>query len=73
MDVESWALDEPAADERRFVGAVIIHDDVHVEAARHVRINQIEEFAELRRAVALMKLRDHVARLRIEPRREIPA
>ena len=33
-----------------------IHDDVHVEAARHLRIEQIQEFPKLRRAVSLMEL-----------------
>ena len=32
----------------------------------HLRLDQIEKFAELRRAMALMKLRDHLAGLRIE-------
>ena len=48
------------------MGAVVVHDDVHVEPARHLRLDEIEKFAELRRAVPLMKLRDHFAGLRIQ-------
>jgi len=31
MDVKARPLGEPVADERRFVRAVVVHDDVHVE------------------------------------------
>ena len=66
MDVEAWAFGEPVPDQRRFVGAVVIHDDVHVESARHLRLNQIQELSKLRGSMPLMKLCDHVAGLRIE-------
>ncbi len=66
VHVETGALGEPVADERGLMGAVVIHDDVHVEPTGHLGVNQIEEFPKLRRAVPLMKLRDHVARLRME-------
>ena len=66
VDVEARAFGEPVSDQRRFVGAVVVHDDVHVETARHLRIDQIEKFAELRRSMSLMKLRDDLAGLRIE-------
>jgi hypothetical protein len=55
VDVESRALGEPVPDQRRFIGAVVVDDDVHIEPARHLRLDEIEKFAELRRAVPLMK------------------
>ena len=70
MDVEPRPFGEPVTDERRLMRAVVIHDDVHVEPPRHLRLNQIEKFAELRRPVSLMELRDHVAGLRIERRKQ---
>ena len=39
MHVEPRPLREPMADERRLVGAVIVHDDVHVKRAWHLRVN----------------------------------
>jgi hypothetical protein len=42
-------LYEPVPDHRRFMGAVVVHDDVHVEPARHSRLDEIEKFAELSR------------------------
>jgi hypothetical protein len=48
------------------VGAVVVHDDVHVESLRDTRVDQVEELAKLRRSVPLMKLGDHVARLRVK-------
>src|SRR5216684_5993390 len=68
MHMESWPFGEPVANERGFVGAVVIHDDVHVESARYLRVNQIEKFPKLRRAMSLMKLGDHLAGLRVERR-----
>ena len=47
MEMKSGTLGEPVPDERRFMRAVVIHDDVHVEPARNFRLNQIEEFAKL--------------------------
>ena len=66
VDVEARTFGEPVPNQRRFVGAVVVHDDVHVESTGDLRLNQVEEFAELRRAMALMKLRDHLAGLRVE-------
>ena len=66
MDVKARTLGEPVPDERRFVRAVVVHDDVHVESPRHPLIDQVEKLAKLRGSVPLMKLSDHVARLRIE-------
>ena len=75
VHVESWTLRKPVANEWRFMGAVVVHDDVDVEGARHLCVDQIEELAKLRRAVPLMKLRDHFTRLRVErgeQRRAVP-
>ena len=70
VDVESGALGEPVPDQWRFVGAVVVHDDVHVEFARDLRLDEIEKFAELRRAMPLMKLSDHFTGLRIQRRKQ---
>ena len=45
--VEAPAFGEPVPDQRRLMGPVIVHDDVHVEPARHLRVDEIEKFAEL--------------------------
>ena len=66
VDMESRTFGEPVSDQRCFMGAVVIHDDVHVEPTRNVRLNQIEEFPKLRGPVPLMKLRDHFTGLRVE-------
>jgi len=42
----------------RRMGAVVVHDYVHVQTARRSRINEIEEFPKLHRAMPLMKLRE---------------
>ena len=66
MDVKPWTLGEPVPNERCFMRAVVVHDDVHVEVTRDFRLDQIEELAELDRAMTLMKLRDDLTGLRVE-------
>jgi hypothetical protein len=66
MHMKARAFGEPVSDQRRFVRAVIVHDDVHVESTRDARVDQIEKLAKLRGSMALMKLSDHVARLGVE-------
>src|SRR5712692_472707 len=66
VDVKPWTLGEPVPNERRFVGAVVVHDDVHVEVTRDLRLDQVEELTELDRAMTLMKLRDDLTGLRVE-------
>src|SRR6267142_3376817 len=51
VDVKPWTLGEPVPNERRLVGAVVVHDDVHVEVTRDLRLDQIEELTELARAM----------------------
>lgn len=66
MDVKARALGEPVSNQRRFVRAVVVHDDVDVESLRHPRVNQVEKLPELRGSMPLMKVGDHFARLRVE-------
>jgi hypothetical protein len=70
VDVKSGAFGEPVADERRLVGAVVVHDDVHVQGLRNLGVDQIEKFPELDRAVTLVKLRDHLTGFGVERREQ---
>ncbi len=47
----AWALDEPVADQRRFVGGIVVHDDVNIEIGRNLGFDPIKEYAELGDAV----------------------
>src|SRR2546428_2393685 len=66
MDMKAGTLGEPVANERRLVRAVVVHDEVHVQVTWDLFLDQIQEFAELNRSMALMKLRDDLTRLRVE-------
>ena len=66
MDMEPRSFGEPVPNQCRFVGAVVVHDDVHGESSRHLGINEIKKFAKLCRSMSLMKLRDDLAGLGIE-------
>jgi len=61
VHLEARTFREPIANQSRLVGAVVIHDEVHVEPARYLCVNQIEEFAKLGGAVPLVQRRDHLA------------
>ena len=67
MDVESRALGQPGANERGFMGAVVIHDEVDVvDLGGHAHVDAIEELAKLDRSLAPMRVRNDRARLRVE-------
>ncbi len=39
MQMEAWALGQAPVDQRRFVGAVVVEDQVDVEVGRHGRLD----------------------------------
>ena len=52
---------QPRFDRRRFVGGVVVHDDVDIEPVRDIGIDLLEEVEELGCPVALVTLADHEA------------
>ena len=66
MHVEAWTLSEPMTNERSLVGAVIVHDEMDVESARHLCIDGIQKLSELHRAMATVKLADYLTGLDLE-------
>ena len=46
VDVETGTLGEPVPDDRRLVGAVVIHDDMRLQIGGHVGLDHIQELAE---------------------------
>ena len=61
---------QPAVNHRGLVRARVVDDQVDVELRRHRRIDGRQELAKLSRPVALMKLADDFATLRIQGREE---
>lgn len=49
---------QPALDERRLVGAIVVHDDMHSEVCWDSRIDGVEELVEFLGAVAWLTLPD---------------
>ena len=47
MGLPARPFGEPVADRLGLVGPVVVHDDVDVEISRDVRLDEVEEFAEL--------------------------
>lgn len=68
MDVKSaWSrgrLGQPLPDDRRFVRAVIVQDEMNVQAGWYLSLDPIQEFAKLHRAMAAMQLRSSAANKR---------
>ena len=57
---------QPAPDERGLVGPVVIHDQVDVQAVRHIGVDMAEERAELHGAVSPLTLAQHFARFDLQ-------
>lgn len=51
VDMPARALEEPVSDQRRFVGGIVVHDDVNVEIERDLGLDPIKECAEFAGAV----------------------
>ena len=47
----AWVTEQPAVNHRSLVGSVVVQDQVHVQRRRHLRIDAIQELAELDRAM----------------------
>lgn len=52
---------QPGLDLRRFVGGVVVRDQMHVRPIRHTRVDLFEKVQELARAVTLVAFADHRA------------
>ena len=59
VHMESGVGFQPSCDGRGFVGAVVITDDMHLKAGRHLGIDFGQEFFEFDRAVPAMNAGDH--------------
>ena len=59
VDVPARPSHQPIADQRRLVSGVVVHDEMHVEIARYVGLDRVEELAELGGAVAWIAFADH--------------
>ena len=63
-------LAKPVADRLGLVGPVVVHDDVDVEISRDVRLDEVEEFAELSGPMARETFADDLSRGDVEGREE---
>jgi len=61
VKVEARVPKQPAVDQRRLVGAVVVQDEMHLQVRWHFRVNTIEELAELGGAVSSMQFTDDFA------------
>src|SRR5260221_2528999 len=59
VDVPARPSRQPSADQRRLMSGVVVHDEMHVEIARHVCLDLVAELAELGGAVTRIALADH--------------
>src|SRR3989441_6751741 len=66
MHVVPRMAHEPAVNERRLVGAVVVENHMHVERRRDGRLDGVEERAELPGAVPVVELADDLARRNVQ-------
>ena len=70
MGLPARPFGEPVADRLGLVGPVVVHDDVDVEISRDVRLDEVEEFAELSGPMARETFADDLSRGDVEGREE---
>ena len=63
VEMKSGALREPVPDERRLMGAIVIHDYMRFQSGGHVGLDDIQELAEFRGTMAAVQSTDHAAGL----------
>jgi hypothetical protein len=68
--MEAWALQQPPANQRRFMGAVVVQDHMHVQAGRDVGLDRVEELPELTCPMPLVEGADDAAGLHFQGREE---
>src|SRR5207249_4228831 len=56
VDMKSGAFGEPFPDDRGFVGAVVVHDEMRLQSGGHVRLDPIQELAKFHGAMAVVEL-----------------
>src|SRR5690242_20625777 len=66
VHVEPGTFRQPVPNHGSFVGAVVVHDEMHVETRWNVLVNGVQEPAKLHAAVAAMQFSDDFARLYIQ-------
>src|SRR5436190_22043 len=59
---------QPSFDGRGFMGGVIVHDNVDVEALRNLRVDLLKKIEELGCSVALVAFADHKSGCNVEGR-----
>jgi hypothetical protein len=52
VNMKAGTFREPFPDDRRFLGAVVIHDEMCLQSGRHVGLDHIQKLAKFRGAMA---------------------
>jgi len=66
VDVETRTFRQPIANRGSFVGAVVVHDEMHVETRGNGLVDGVQKPAKLRAAMPAMKFSHDFARLYIQ-------
>ncbi len=70
MQMKAWPLAQPAVNERRLVGGVVVEEEVDFEVRWNRLIDGVEDLAKLHGAMATMTATDDRPRLDIQRREE---
>jgi hypothetical protein len=66
VQVKAWTFGKPTANQLRFMRAVVVQDEVHLDFCGHVALDGIEKSAKLARAMTAMELAQHAAAGHVE-------
>jgi hypothetical protein len=63
VHMEARAFGQPVLNQLRFMGAIIVQDEVNIQLVRHILLDSVEEVAELFGAMPLLVLADDLSAL----------
>jgi hypothetical protein len=69
VQMEARPLYQPTMNQRCLVGALVVQNQVHVEALRHRGVNGVEKLAELDGTMTAVALANQMARFDIQRRK----
>lgn len=70
VHMEARSLEQPPADHGGLMRPIVVEDEMHVQLSRDRGLNRVEELPEFLRALPLVQLPDHLARLHVQSRKQ---
>lgn len=70
VEMEAWALQQPPADHGRRMRAIVVEDQMYIQAGRDAGLDGVHELTEFSGTMSLMQFPDDAARPHFQGREE---